>query len=444
MRSLVLFSHWFLFVFHLLIGIFVVFQPQLLVVVLVDMFLLLLLQVLFSNNATEAVLAALSYFVAIEVFVRMTNQTFLWEQSKYIVTFFAIIGLFRTRQVKYRNLFILLLFLLPLTLGGLNMIHFQGFMDLRKQFLFDMSGPIALTFLLVYMKDRSIDKEIFHTMLRFGFYPILSMAVYSLIKAPFGTYEFGFSSSGFMSAGYSATQTAPAFVFGAIMLILANIQGKPIFNTAKIDYFFIGLFIFQALLTFSRGAILALVGALLLAGLWSYGSKSVARFLLQRKSIYYTFLLLLLFIVGNLISDAKLYQRYLNRDYEGNQIKEDYTTHRLSIASADMKIFWRHPVFGVGIGEAKYLRGQYGGLSMAASHNEITRVLAEHGIVGLFCLIYIFVLFLVHVNDFHDAKVRFLKSVCALYFVLYITQGAFRIAFPAFLYGLSFLYIAKE
>jgi hypothetical protein len=57
------------------------------------------------------------------------------------------------------------------------------------------------------------------------------------------------------------------------------------------------------------------------------------------------------------------------------------TSGRSLIFEEDLKLWYSYPVFGVGVGSSRYLRG--GTDAKVSSHIEMSRLLAEHGIFGL-------------------------------------------------------------
>ena len=73
---------------------------------------------------------------------------------------------------------------------------------------------------------------------------------------------------------------------------------------------------------------------------------------------------------------------------------------------------------------------------VAASHNEITRLLAEHGAFGIGALIIL--LFTPLVLYFNNREHLFLLSFF-LFWLLTINHAAMRLAAPAFIYALSLL-----
>ena len=98
-------------------------------------------------------------------------------------------------------------------------------------------------------------------------------------------------------------------------------------------------------------------------------------------------------------------------------------------------MFLDHPFLGVGVGKNKEYRLQQTGIE-SASHNELTRMLAEHGSLGLLGLLIL--LFTPLVLYFTHRQNVFALSFLA-FWLLTINHAAMRIAAPAFVYALSLL-----
>ena len=97
-----------------------------------------------------------------------------------------------------------------------------------------------------------------------------------------------------------------------------------------------------------------------------------------------------------------------------------------------MQVEFKKKIFGIGVGNGKYRRLEKGD-SVGASHNEITRLIEEHGLIGVFSL-----LMLLFVPIAHFRKVNYLQKSLLVTFYLFwfltINHSAMRIAFPGFIY----------
>ena len=127
-------------------------------------------------------------------------------------------------------------------------------------------------------------------------------------------------------------------------------------------------------------------------------------------------------------------KRYANKDAKG-RVKESKLTGREKLIESEFNMFLDNPIFGIGVGKNKEYREETTGIE-AASHNEITRMLAEHGMFGLFGLIILLVTPMVlYLNN----KQNIFVFSFVVFWLLTINHAAMRLAAPAFVYALSLL-----
>ena len=101
----------------------------------------------------------------------------------------------------------------------------------------------------------------------------------------------------------------------------------------------------------------------------------------------------------------------------------------------EVEAFIESPIIGIGVGKNKAYRFDKTG-KIAASHNEISRLLAEHGSLGILALgILLFVPLLLRIENSRNI---YFYSFFIMWF-LTINHSAMRIAFPSFIYGLCLL-----
>jgi O-antigen ligase len=94
-----------------------------------------------------------------------------------------------------------------------------------------------------------------------------------------------------------------------------------------------------------------------------------------------------------------------------------------------------HPYFGIGVARNQEQRLERTG-ELIVSHNEITRMLAEHGSMGILGLM---ILFITPIVLYLDNKYNIYILCFVAFWLLTINHAAMRIAAPAFMYSLSLL-----
>jgi O-antigen ligase len=195
------------------------------------------------------------------------------------------------------------------------------------------------------------------------------------------------------------------------------------------------------LLTFSRGGIITGVVAL--------GVFLFFYVLYQKKSFQLFFKYLTLgglfsiavWLYTSNITNGMLDNRYSGRNAVGKK-KEDISSGRVAIFKKQMENFITTPL-GIGVGNGKYKRQLSQEHVTAASHNEIGRLIEEHGVIGFIVLIGLLIIPLFHFWKGNNFQRAFCLAFYLLWF-LTINHSAMRIAFPGFIYALSLMIIVDD
>ncbi|SFF16149.1 O-antigen ligase family protein [Flavobacterium xueshanense] len=387
-----------------------------------------------QNRNNEALIAA-AYVVGSEVFLRMTGGNPLYEISKYGVMVFILIGMYYSGFSKGAlPYWIFLLLLVPSVIISTFTLNFDT--NIRKAIAFNISGPVCLGLASLYTFRRKIAlAEINSVLLSMGL-PIITCMVYLTFYTPNVQDVVTGTQSNFQtSGGYGPNQVATIlglgmFIFFSRLILDSKTKFQVILNliiASNITY--------RGMLTFSRGGMITgfLMIVLLLVFLYfksNFGGRvklNYIIFLLMGAMIAtwsYTS-----FQTGGLID-----KRYANQDAAG-RVKKSQFTGREEVAQNEIDTFLKNPIFGVGVGKGAEVREQETGVKVL-SHDEITRMLAEHGSLGIVALLLLFFtpLFLYLENKFN----MFLLCFIAFWF-LTINHAAMRTAAPAFVYSLSLL-----
>jgi O-antigen ligase len=133
-------------------------------------------------------------------------------------------------------------------------------------------------------------------------------------------------------------------------------------------------FVIEVGLTFSRGGMVSLVVAALVAA-----PHFLAR---RRTAVRFVGFGLLGFVLATVVVIPTV-QRITGNQF-GDRFSSFETTMRTDISGEDLRLFGEHPIDGVGVGGADAQRDIGGGTDApVVAHTEYTRLLAEHGIFGL-------------------------------------------------------------
>ena len=431
-----------LVILHAIIGVSIYGFKMLSKVYFILIFIFFIYSIINSKSKKRYVniLIACSYVVGSEVLLRMTGGNFMYEASKYFVIFFIFLGLFfegiSTKAFPY--LFFLILLIPSIFVAG-ETVSYD--INLRTAITFNLSGPVCLGLTALYCYDRKIKFKELQNVLLAALLPIISTGVYLFVFTPnirevvTGTFS-NFSTSG----GFGPNQVATALGLG--MFIVASryyLSSKNMFlKLFNLSVF--GFITYRGIVTFSRGGIFTAVIVIIAFMVIYYFSSIRAN---RRKILNHLYvfmgLLLVIWFVSSFQTKGLIDKRYANQDAAG-RVKEDLATGRGDLISFELNEFLEHPFFGIGAGMVKGVRYEKEG-HKTASHNEVSRLLAEHGMFGVLAFLIIFWNPLIY--RIKNKKNIFFYSFFLFWF-LTINHTSTRIAAPAFIYGLSLLNVQYE
>jgi hypothetical protein len=391
-----------------------------------------------GNKNEEAILMS-SYLVGVEVFFRMIRASVLYEFGKYGVLFFLLLGLFLGPvKQKLNILFILYLLLLAL---GIVLTEVPEGESIRKAIAFNLSGPILLGVAAFYFYKRPVSKKILFEGLFFMLLPIFSMVSFMYFRTPdLGEIIFSTASNARLSGGFGPNQVATILGVGIFIIAIFLLLKIKLTGLLILDAFFLLYFTYRGLITFSRGGIItAAIAFLVFSFIFLYHKGTF-------QNIIKYLLLLVVFstsvwLYTSSITGGMLDNRYQGKDAAGRQ--KDITTGRADVIITQLESFYEAPLFGIGVGNGKYKRESENSNITAASHNEVTRLIEEHGLIGIIILM---ILFLIPLEHFYYSTIyqRAFVSAFVIFWFLTINHTAMRIAFPSFIYGLSLIHIIGD
>jgi O-antigen ligase len=262
------------------------------------------------------------------------------------------------------------------------------------------------------------------------------MLVYVILYKPLSNDLFIVSESNFnTSGGFGPNQVSTMLGFGMFVFFsLFLFFSKGLFQR----FIFIALsllFCFRCLLTFTRGGfIAAILMIIVFLGITYINVSFTAKLKLKAIAIVAVFIGFLIFSYSILLTGGMITNRYTGKNTQGNE-KEKKFNGREDIAGAELQIFKDNPVFGIGVGRGKIVKSEILGRE-AAAHNEITRLLAEHGSFGLLAFL---VMFFTPLVFFMFNRNQLFVIPFFLFWFLTINHAALRIVAPAFVYALALI-----
>lgn len=391
-----------------------------------------------SRNRNEEAFLFSAYIVGAEVFIRMTGGFVLYETGKYAVILYLLFGLFVGElKQKIAVQFILYVFLL---LVGIIFTQVPEGESLRKNILFNLSGPIGLGVAAFYFFQRPITKKQLYDSLFFMLLPLISMVIYLYFRTPdLKEIVFGGEANFATSGGFGPNQVATAIGLGIFILTAFLLSKYKLTGYIFIDAALLIYFIFRGLLTFSRGGIItALIVTVAFAFFFLLHSRvsfaSLFKYILV--GVFFTFAVWLYTLD---VTKGMLNNRYTGKNAAG--VQKDITTGRADLLSIQVENFFDNPL-GIGVGNGKYERFKRVEHVTGASHNEVGRLLEEHGYIGLILLLLLVTVPLFNFFRSNSFQKAFILSFYLLWF-LTINHSAMRIALPGFIYALSLIDIRR-
>ena len=403
-------------------------------------FLIAITLIFINNNKNEEAFMFSAYLVSAEVFLRMTKGLILYETGKYGVILFLLLGVF---VGKFKQKFsVSLAFYLLLLLLGIVFTRVPEGEYIRKAIAFNLSGPFVLGIAGLYFYKRSITKENLMDALFFMILPLFSMVTYLYFKTPdLKEIVFGATANFKTSGGFGPNQVATALGLGVFIMTVFILLKKRITGYLLLDVFVLLYFVFRALLTFSRGGLITgIVAIISFVIFYSLFKKLSFGAFISYAGLTAVFIVSIWLYTSN-ITGGMLDNRYAGKNASGVQ-KKDITSGRGAILNEQIASFVENPI-GIGVGNGKYKRQGAIGHVTAASHNEVGRLIEEHGVIGLVILLLLLGLPLPNFWN-GDNYNRAFTIAFYIFWFLTINHSAMRIAFPGFIYGLSLINITHE
>ncbi|MCU0485617.1 MAG: O-antigen ligase family protein [Anaerolineales bacterium] len=321
----------------------------------------------------DGLLLVCGYISSAELIWRMTSAPVFWETGKYLLVFLMGLGIFRWKVKLAGKPVLYFLLLVPSIIVTLNMVSLSSARDYVS---FNLSGPLLIAVSAVFFNGISMKRKIFQRFLLLSIVPITAiwmLAFRSTLAG--GRIQFTNYSNFATSGGYGPNQVSAVLGLGVLFCWLYLFIARP---TGR-DFWLLGgiglALLTQAILTFSRGGIVNLAVAIPLASFFFTSSKKKVQQRLFAVFLLAGFALIILIPRLDQFTGGMLITRFENFSLTGRE----------QIMRADLQLWQENPIFGVGVGISSLLRGEMASLAVlgAATHTEYTRLLAEHGYLGL-------------------------------------------------------------
>lgn len=393
------------------------------------------IKIIKSSNKTFWALAGACYFAAAEVFLRMTGAMPFWEMGKYVVILFMIVGmLYEGFYLKAWPVLVFLFLLLPgILVTYFNFDYFEE--SFRTTITFNLSGPLSLFATALFCYNRSFKFNNLLKLIDLMILPLLAMLVYIILYVPEDV-VFTTESNTATSGGYSGNQVSTVLGLGMFLTYTRFLIPYKNNLLNVINAGLLALFTYRCLLTFSRGGfVTAIVMMVLFTVLFINWVPLAKKALATAKIMGLAIGGFLIWSLAMVVTGGLILNRYTGKNTAGEQ--QDITTGRADILAEEVQAFFDEPFLGVGVGMGKFFRYEING-EMVATHNEVTRMLAEHGFLGILALLILVLIPLVFLLS-NNRNLLMLPFIA--FWFLTINHSAMRLALPGFIYGFALLNI---
>jgi O-antigen ligase len=389
-----------------------------------------------SKDKTVYSFLPLAYIGGMELAARVakTSPLLPYEFAKYFYLFFLIICIYRFNKFGSSLGLMILILLIP----SLFFIPIENY---RIFFVNSFLGIFLLGLMAYTFHDKFISVELIKNIFRFYLYGLITLLILVIGKTgELSSIEFELGANFSTAGGFGSNQVSTYLGIGAMLFGIMWLLKWDLFKLAFINISFLIIFILRAILTFSRGGVIGALLSVLVAYLIpkpKIGVRKVGVFSL----LLMIFSFLLSFIVINDFTNGLLLQRYQGETSSTISGKRDVdlntvTSRRSSLVETEWQIFIENPIFGVGPGGGFEAREKFEGLYIA-SHTEVTRLLAEHGVFGLIIsLIFIFYP-LFHLYHTKNGLSRFLSTAFFMIAILTSFHAAMRTTVTPFFWSLG-------
>jgi O-antigen ligase len=362
-----------------------------------------------------------AYITGAELLWRAMGASVFWEFGKYSVGLLLLLGLLKYRRMFRADKRPLIYFLLLLP-----SISLLSVFD-REMIAFNLTGPFLLAVATMFFSTVQLTgdrmKRIFVALLA----PIVGlgfMASY-LTSLYAETIQFGMASIRETSAGYGPNQVASMLGLGTLVAFLYLFIDRRHWGLRLLILGSLVWLLAQATLTFSRGGVWTGIGAAAIGGFYLIRDRRLRGLSVLVIAVVFGVSYFFVFPALTEFTGDTLSARFRSLD----------TTGRESIIEDDLRAFAEHPVAGVGPGQSRKYHTFYFG--RASAHTEYSRMLAEHGSLGILSMILLiwmaFGKFTMRIPPNRKAySVAFVTWA-----LLFMTHSAMRLAAPSFLFGLA-------
>jgi hypothetical protein len=396
-----------------------------------------------SQDRPKLLAEIIIYFASFESIGRLAQaDPFLpYELGKYILLLLSPLGILlsKGRTIKGALGFMILVLAIPAIFfdesGRVAPIEVR----------FNILGLLNIGFAIWFFSSLKINLRTLVGWSKLLIYPIVSVLVFTIIRTPdLDSVDFSLGANFSTSGGFGSNQVSTILGLGVFLTAACILLNYRLTGFRWMDFVLLLLLTTQGLLTFSRGG---MIGGILGVLVMIYYLTKLSMAERKRLSIpnfkkFVLPLVVFLFIVAavaNSITGGMLLLRYMGETQgtltgTADKSLDKITSNRAGLFVKDIELFVEYPVMGVGVGASTYLREDFKGY---APHIELSRLLAEHGILGLLIFSVFIAVFILNKNKAPENISRGFLLACFIIGFLATFHSATRTYITPLLMGIS-------
>ncbi len=379
------------------------------------------LHFLIRDNTPVRVAWVLAYIASAEILWRGAESTLIWEYGKYTVLGLSLLALFKYRLLSKITLWPLLFLVLLFPA-----VFVTPYFD-REAISFQLAGPITLGIASLFFSTIELRRPDLQRFFLAMVAPSLSMAALIIYNALTGNIEFsGGGANELVTGGIGANQVTSAVSFGVMGAFFFAFL---VYKDALLRNLMIGLAIgltIASVLTFSRAGLWNTLGAVAIAALFLSRDRWRSAKLFNTTLVLAVLGLVVIFPFLTNLTGGTLAQRFSDFDSTGRDV----------LVQIDYQVFLDNPAFGVGVGQSVYYHIPYFGYPKP-THTEYTRLLAEHGSLGVLVMAIWALVTLARMVSRHNPFSKSVSTSFTIWALLYMLHSATRMVAPSLAFGLG-------
>ncbi len=372
--------------------------------------------------APEYVIYVIGYVAASEPLWRVSRALIFYESGKYLVAALSIFAIIRFRLLPRCDK--LPLFYFMLLLPSVLMLPELD----RRQVSFNLSGPFALAMCSLFLSTQRISVEMLRKLFLVIQAPILGLAFIATFSTV-TTENINFYASKVAAGGLGNNQSSSILGLGLLIAFLYVFIDR---HHRPLRWFMAAVGIWcaaQASLTFSRGGVATAIGAIAAASVFLLRDRRSRGALMLRIGLLVLLAAYVVIPQLNVITSGAFTDRFTSR----------HLTGRDRIMEADLMAFRENPLFGVGPGQSKAYHART--FRMSSSHTEYTRLLAEHGLLGLAAMLLLVWMVGSRLMRRAPPASKALAAGFTTWTLLFMFHAAMRMAAVSFIFALGAAYL---